>query len=85
MWRECSHTREQQELISARCFVAEVMAVRLTLLDFGICWYNHRKIWGRTYVKQGVMIFRGRGLNGGKGKSINMFYRLLHWLNCHFV
>lgn len=28
---------------------------------------------------------RERGLNGGKGKSINMFYRLLHWLNCHFV
>lgn len=59
MRRECSHTREQQELMSARCFVAEVMVVRLTLVDIGICWYNHRKIWGRAYIKQGVMIFSG--------------------------
>lgn len=29
--------REQQELMSTRCFVAEVMVVRLTLLDIGIC------------------------------------------------
>lgn len=45
--------------MSARCFVAEVMVVRLTLVDIGICWYNHRKIWGRAYIKQGVMIFSG--------------------------
>lgn len=37
------------------------------------------------YQTGGDDFLRGRGLNWGKVKSINMFYILLHWLNCHFV
>lgn len=79
-WRECPHTREQQKLTFPRCFVAGVMVVRLTSSGIGIWQYNHRMMWGRTFIKWSAS--RGMGLNGGKGKTMNFFvYMLLHWLN----